>query len=336
MEKTLFIGNGIHRAFESQSISWDDLLKNLTKDEALMSEMPGVENLNLTNPLKPFPFAFEELVQLSIKSSHDSPTRIKLIKERVRHQFDRQLKDGKKTFNRFHEEIMKSRITDVITSNYDYGFEESVEMNFYHSKEKLADYRMERTGNLRRSYTIGNKRVWHMHGELFDSRNRKLNSESDYPEQSILLGYGHYSKNMADLKNYVEGKHESKDYLMSRIARGEKMERSWVDKFFTHDIDIIGFGLGFEEQDVWWVLNFRASKIESNLSRKSSTINNKVRFVIRAHKEHNKDKLEYKDRIKVDKNEAIKEVLKAMKVEILEIKTNSWPEFYDKYLTNHI
>lgn len=333
MAKALFIGNGIHRVFPKNAISWENLLEGLSQNENLINNLPGIQDINLNNLLKPFPLAFEELIQLGDNHNLDPDERIKLLKEEIRSIFQEQVNDGRDEFNVFHEKVMASDITDVITSNYDFGFELAGKVNFYENKQRLADYRREKTANLRRSYTIGKKRVWHMHGELFDSINHENPGPKNFAEQSILMGYRHYAKSLTDMKDYIDGKHTNIPYIMTRLGGQDDMNISWVDKFFTHDIDIFGFGLGFEEQDVWWLLNYRANKIRTNKNRNQARINNHIRFIVRSYKEQDLAELTYEQKISYDKDNAVKEVLSAMAIEVLEIEATDWVDFYRQIIT---
>tara|TARA_B110000046_G_scaffold182060_1_gene215329 strand:- start:901 stop:1908 length:1008 start_codon:yes stop_codon:yes gene_type:complete len=328
MAKALFIGNGIHRVFPKNAISWDNLLKGLSQNENLINNLPGIQDINLNNLLKPFPLAFEELIQLGNNHNLDPDERIKLLKEEIRSIFQEQVNNGRDEFNEFHEEVMASDITDVITSNYDFGFELAGTDDFYENKQRLADYRREKTANLRRSYSIGKKRVWHMHGELFDSVNHDNPGPKNFAEQSILMGYRHYAKSLTDMKDYIDGKHTNIPYIMTRLGANDDMDISWVDKFFTHDIDIFGFGLGFEEQDVWWLLNYRANKIRTNENRNRAHIDNHIRFIVRSYNKQDLDDLTYRQRVNYDKDNAIKEILSAMEVNVLEIEATDWVDFY--------
>ena len=164
MDKALFVGNGIHLAFPENAISWDELLVKLTNSRRLRSIMPNIANTNLSNPLKPFPLAFEELLHRGNMDGDDSGFKLMMVKEEIQKLFELQVLNGKKLFNEFHYTFMKSSVTDIITSNYDYGFQLSVSEAFKNSKNQFANYNLEKLANLRRSYTVNKKTVWHMHG----------------------------------------------------------------------------------------------------------------------------------------------------------------------------
>lgn len=53
-EKALLVGNGINRVFCDSDYSWGNLLQDLSK--------LGSGSIDLSNPFKPFPLAFEEIL----------------------------------------------------------------------------------------------------------------------------------------------------------------------------------------------------------------------------------------------------------------------------------
>jgi hypothetical protein len=336
LPKALFVGNGIHRAFPDNAVSWSNLLAQLRDSNTVRQLMRGIENVNLSNPLKPFPFAFEELINNGEDGNENC---IKILKEEISRIFITQIENNLNPFNEFHQRIMNSSVTDVITSNYDYGFEMAIWDDFLDNpqqKRQASLNNLEKTKSIFRGYEIIKPdesfvKVWHMHGELFNSRNNQ-NTIYDFPEQSILIGYSHYGKYLSEIKDFVEGNYKNYDNIYKRINNNDNLGHSWIDNFFTHNLDIVGLGLGFEEQDLWWLINYRADKINSNLQR-DNFAPNRIRFFIRKY-EHLANDEDERFRNKIDwfKNDAIKEILTSLKVEVREIETDTWPQFYSLVL----
>lgn len=319
IERALFVGNGLHLAIPNEGISWGALLNRLTNSSKLKKEIPAIKKVNVVNPMKPFPFLFEEMVS---KHPIDADQSIMLIKKEVS-AILAEMQEANPP-NSFHHSIMRCSVTDIITPNYDYAFEIAANADFLKNKENYAQYKLEKTKNLRRRYLIGKRNIWHMHGELSDCRNRNEEGVKDFPEQSILLGFSHYSKNLADIKNYVEGNSKIEP-LLKRLNQSSVQSESWIDIFFTHNVDILGFGLGFEEQDIWWLLTFRAMKMRS-----ADKLSNRIRFFVR--KPSSLDPMEnsLKEIINFYKGDAIREVLSAMNVEAVEIESPSWENYYEQ------
>lgn len=329
--KSVFIGNGIHRAFPKDAISWENLLSTLKKSKSLNREFVGLKNVDVTNPLKPFPFVFEELLHTG-NAGGSGRERTMLLKKEILKIFSDQVKSGKNTFNKFHTMVMDSSAKNIITCNYDYGFELAGTESFYESKSSKALNRTERTANLKRGYSINKKTIWHMHGELIDCRNPKVETEKDFSEQSILMGFDQYSKNLTDLKKFIDGSNDGNGDIIHKISRKERKSESWCEKFFTDDVDIIGVGLGFEEQDIWWLLNRRAYKRKTNKDRKTQ-IDNTIRFFHKKVKKESVLNMTPLDLISYYRSAAIKDILKAVDVDVLEVAADDWEDYYEKVIS---
>ncbi len=329
--KAVFIGNGINRLENYNTLSWDDLLNSLALSETLLRIFPKLNTIDFKNPLKPFPFIFEELLQSENTKEIEFNERVKIFKEEIRKLLENQVKN-KIEYNKFHKSIMNSQASDVITSNYDYGFELAGNKDFFSQKEDLAGFKKELTANIKRSYWCNNKRIWHMHGELYDCRKHSKIVVKDYPEQSILLGYSHYLKNISDIEKYVKGEKENTPRVIRRLTNNEDMNISWIDKFFTHDIDIFGISLGFEEQDIWWLLNYRAEIINRKTKLKKVLINNTINFYIPEFEENDYGKKSFEAEVSYKKNLAVIDVLKLHHVNVIKYRAKNWEDFYEKII----
>ena len=78
---------------------------------------------------------------------------------------------------------------------------------------------------------------------------------------SIMLGFDHYCGSLAKIEQYVKGGYDMHgkrvESMTKRLNEGIKEILSWIDLFFISDVHIIGLNLGYEETDLWWVLNKR-------------------------------------------------------------------------------
>jgi hypothetical protein len=70
----------------------------------------------------------------------------------------------------------------------------------------------------------------------------------------MLLGFRLYL-------NYTSKIRDRASQFISTVRKPEKKSRlyfeSWVDKFFTHNIKIVGLGMDFTEYTLWWLLAYR-------------------------------------------------------------------------------
>ena len=111
--------------------------------------------------------------------------------------------------------------------------------------------------------------------------------------------------------------------------------RYWTDIFFTHHVDIIGQGLDFSENHLWWLLNQRANLMRSQTEATEFKIDNEIRFyfpVLPEKTPTKADKLEdiIKERNATAKARGIAEVLEAFNVQPRPIVCGSYVEFYER------
>lgn len=334
-KRALLLGNGINQLDSTQSISWGDLLKSIkTKFDI---------QVDLNNEFKPFPLAFEEMMH---RKSGENPidNKLRRLKQAIKGSIDHQL-SGKDGFNEYHTKFMQLGYDDILTTNYDYSLQKSVMSNFEDEKKDLALNRQEIKHSLKRGYEmprdLGN--IWHIHGELYDSRNIR-NEHIFYPEESILIGYDQYTdyflkiqENFDGIKNNTKSR---KHGLKNRILNGEN-GKYWTEIFFTHNVDIIGLGLDFSENHIWWIINQRAIAIR-NHEHEELKVNNTIRFFF-PKMEASIDPTEsgfFEKAVKklngTNKLKAIAELLWAFGVEIVEVDCESYEEFYDKLLLRYL
>lgn len=259
-KKAMLIGNGLNRLDSTQSFSWGNLLEEL-KDRYSIA-------VDLDNFFKPFPLAFDEMQH--IKSGGNSlRSKLKNLKQSIKAEIENQLAE-KRGFNDYHQKLTSLDYDDFLTTNYDYSLEKSLEPSFIGKKKKFAQNRQERKFSLKRCYELNSKKkIWHIHGELFDSRNHSSVSKS-YPEESIMIGYEHYTQYLEKIQENIKGKSGSQktdnQSLTIRI-RDKNTSTFWTDILFTHNIDIIGQAIDFSENHLWWLFNYRANLMREGISK---------------------------------------------------------------------
>jgi len=255
-QKAILLGNGINY-LSADSIGWGDILENLKNSPEINQINTEIQKVDLKNPLKPFPLAYEEILNLL---SQDTTIDIdRLLKQSIVSNISNQL-IKKKGFNKYHTDILNTKIKHILTTNYDYGLELSKIENFQNEKKEYSINNFEIKKNNHRGYILpSDQYIWHIHGELSDNRSH-TKSPNEYAEQSILIGNEYYGISIKNIEQYISGKEKSKHAksLVKRISNNDPVS-SWIDLFFTHDIYFIGLGLDFVEQDIWWLLNYRAN-----------------------------------------------------------------------------
>lgn len=250
---SLLIGNGINNL--SHGYSWNDVLESLNDKFSI--------NVNTQN--KPFPLAYEEIYFNILKGNgkNNTESRVKkFIAEKI----------AKIKPNAIHQAITNLECQNIMTTNYDLAFENSIIQKTGSTQLRNAGIIKEQRYNVFRHHILGSKKIWHIHGDIT-------------VPNSITLGYEHYSGHLQGMRNYtITGSHYKKeDYdqkpLTSRLKKKTiTTEYSWIDNFFLRDIYIIGLTLDFMEIDLWWLLTSR----ERNkfLKKSEISINNNITYYL--------------------------------------------------------
>jgi hypothetical protein len=343
-KSALLVGNGINLLDSSQSVSWGVLLNELKRQYGI--------SVDLDNEFKPFPIGFEEMRHLK-KGGNTIASKLKVLKTTIREIIDSQL-EGKDGFNEYHRKICQLNYDDILTTNYDYALELSIADDFKQKKiKKYAQNKLGRKFSLKRYYGnfdhVGSN-IWHIHGELESSRNISSNSKQ-YKEESIMIGYEHYSEYLELIQENINGKKGKRiadnQSIISRIKKATT-GTFWTDTFFTHNIDIVGLGLDFSENHLWWILNRRAMLMDGHSKHKSTddgvTIDNEITYYYPDILDNDSTNINEQDALKkfiqktniAKRTKAIADVLKSFKVNPKPVVCSSYKDFYNKFiLLNH-
>lgn len=281
-EKYLLLGNGINR-LEQSGFSWDQLLENVCSSAKLTTEKRG----------KLYSLFFEE-ISYTMNPDAEVEENISALKKSI--ALDAIKLSPNLTLQRL---IAKNHYDHFLTTNYDYCIEKAIDATcmskLIRNDKRSSKYSLYRYNN------VHDIKVWHIHGEA-DS-GRKTNNHA-----SILIGFEHYS----DYLNKIHQLVKSNDGKGLR-EQMEQAKENWVHKFFTNDIDMLGFGLDFTETHLWFLLNFRA-----RLLRKKVSIKNKIRWLIGSFQQSNTlDKIE---------------LLQALHVDIVVLDATDYQDFYNKLI----
>jgi hypothetical protein len=327
MENVLFIGNGINRLQEENSLDWGKLLEKVSSQYHI--------NANLKNPLKPFPLSFDEMTNLK-PGNNNFNSKIKNLKKNISKSFfELAKKNNDRWHNDYHSKFMDvDNFNYILTTNYDYAFETSVDANFFAKKRTYAQDNKEVLHSLRRVYKIKEKNIYHVHGELENNRKYDSNNYESYIEESIMIGFAHYASYHKKIMTNINRKN-----IENEIENKKSIE--WPFLFFTNNIHIVGFGFDFSESHLWWLLQKRKAYIHDSIEIKNKIFYYMPKFLVQ-----NRDQLKFKnqddlnERIKLEINqkklEAKTEVLNSLGVNIIDIECNTsekrYFEFYDKVI----
>lgn len=236
----LLVGNSINRLSAAQS--WDELLQSLT--------LRADPEANRRRRDKPFTLFFEELRNRYVYRQKGRPEDF--------------MDEIGRTFSRLptsdlHRQIMALPFQNVLTTNYDYGLEKSVEPAGDYTCPS-DDFRAGETKfSLFRRRTCGEKFVWHIHGE------------ASVPT-SIMLGHDHYTDHAAQMRRYFyqgaayRGTGSFRSGLQRDVGTFDQTcdghPYSWVDLFVRDHVHIGGFSFDFSETLLWYLVSYRRRRRE--------------------------------------------------------------------------
>ncbi len=226
--KVLLLGNGINRAYESDS--WEEMLKTISCHDKKVEI-----DRDIPMTLQPIILSKNNVNEM-LKS---------IVKEKKLYGTVRNLE-----MMNLLQSILEIGFDDIITTNYSYELESAA-----FGVSQISDYQLEK---IRRTYSNraeskyliytyneiiykGHKnRIWHIHG-----------AAKNY--SSIVIGHYYYGNLLTNYKNYYD--HVGISFLKAEEAGKEYKSKSWLDSFVLGDIYSVGFGFDFSEIDLWWLLD---------------------------------------------------------------------------------
>lgn len=251
MKSSLFIGNGLNRSIIS-NIAWNDLLQNIAEEYGVL------HNTNIS-----FPLEFESIANQILKAaSTPSPDIYLDLKKKIIQQIDKAVLPMAAP----HYAFTKLPVDSIFTTNYDYLVENSLNPEFncanYPDTANMSNNRY----NLKANRKIVGKTIYHVHGELKKPR-------------TICLGYEHYAGTLQNMRTELNTESKESGLLIrAALLDAGKSTNTWAEKFFSNNVDIIGFGLAQCEIDIWWLLTYRAYLFYSDRDGMRKLINNTITF----------------------------------------------------------
>lgn len=291
-ERYLFLGNSINQ-LHNGAMTWKGLLEKVKNEAKIVIDLDDRKSNTLL--FEEMAFAIENGKGPIEDNIHQ--LKVMLAKNAIDLEPHQQIIDL----------VNCGHYQHYMTTNYDYCIEKCM-VSGYNGINGKANKRPKYSMN--RYNLVGKSKVWHLHGECNNGYNGSIAS---YPEASILIGFEHYS-------DYLEKVHRMvKDDTGKGLGElMDKAKENWVHLFFSRDIDIMGFGMDYAENHLWFLLNFRA-----RLLRKRASIRNSIRWIIPEFgKEKNRDKIQ---------------ILTALDVKVIYVKAapGDYEGFYKEFTHNH-
>ena len=161
--------------------------------------------------------------------------------------------------NRIHKALLECAPKTILTTNYDYYLEQTIKDDYRPGPVETN----ERRYSFRRTRTVGDHTIYHIHGE----------ASAPF---SICLGFERYIGSIQYMRTALT-KPSGHRFHLYHVLTGEESKQGncWYYSFFTDDLYILGLGLDAAEQDLWWLLNYRAELME----RYPGLIKNKIVYL---------------------------------------------------------
>ncbi len=284
----LLLGNGINRAFNSDS--WDQLLNS-------MAEEYGVEN------------AKEYICPETLKAILVTRDRVDEALSRKKDRLGNLGTEKPPKQMELLRRLLASDFDHILTTNYSYELETAAlgEDKICESALKKMQRHTDEVSRCEASlmlhtynsfeYLGKERKIWHIHGEA-----RK-------PDSMVL---GHYYYGLLLGKMLAFNKKRGVYYSIAR-GSGEPPEiKSWTEAFILGDVYVLGYGFGFAESDMWWLLNRK--------KRETSEVGKTVFFELNPPNHRNPAKLD---------------LLRLMGVEIIQktVENGNWTGLYEQAIT---
>lgn len=282
IETTIFFGNGVN-LLSKEGKSWDDILTQISYRKVISSIPNTLKYESIVLPQEIYTDGYEG-VEVTIDGIPDIflvDTEL-YIKEKLANELTKCMPSA------FYHKLASIKADNYITTNYEHFICDSL---LKQGCRKGGGYN-EPKYRLRPHFTLERDgkpvQIWNIHGSIED-------------EESILLGLYEYSKYVTDIEKVLKPiEQESPNIDKS----------SWPYIMLHSDVHMLGFGLGYEEIDIWYVLTFR-----KRLIRKGIIPRNNFFYYSIMNKSYNADKME---------------LLKTLDVEVVSINLNKSEDAYEK------
>lgn len=245
MESTIFFGNGVN-LLNKEGKSWDNLLRQISQRQVL----PPIGNNTLKYEYVVLPKERYTEVHHGFEITEDGipmPPELVDTEESIKEELAKELSRNKTSY--FYNKLADLEADNYITTNYE---------SFLNAPLKELGYTVKESEGiihrLKPHYTFlkNNHRIcfWNIHGNV------EL-------EKTIMLGLYDYSKYVIEI-----------DKIMRAIEmdKPDVDESSWPFIMLHTDVHILGFGLGYEETDLWYFLTCRKRLIRKNKIQRNRII----------------------------------------------------------------
>lgn len=225
----LWLGNGINRAFQSDS--WEKIITDVMDKNKVEATYEDIKSMPAN-------------MQIIVASNDNVNVEMKHLSSQINELcLDEQLMTFLKNY------LLDTDISTIITTNYSYEIERAIYDNYSFaptnisrkiSKEVTATERSSLLYNYNNLlYNSKPKNIWHIHGE-------------NCSPTKMIMGNYYYGKLLYRIQEYI-GKRMS--VLKTAYEKKTAIKPlSWIDYFLLCDVYVLGFGMDMSEVDFWWLV----------------------------------------------------------------------------------
>lgn len=237
IETTIFFGNGVN-LLSKEGKSWNDILRKISINQVIPSIPNTLKYESIVLPQETYTDGYEG-VEITIDGVPDIllVDTESFIKEKLANELTKSMPSD------FYSKLASIKADNYITTNYEHFICDSL---LKYGCKKGGGYNGPKR-RLKPHFTLERDgkpiRIWNIHGAVED-------------EDSILLGLYEYSKYVTDIDDVLKPI-EQEDPNINKS--------SWPYVMLHSDVHMLGFGLGYEEIDIWYVLTFRKRLIRKGI-----------------------------------------------------------------------
>lgn len=242
---TIFFGNGVN-LLSKEGKSWDNVLRQISQRQVL----PPIGNNTLKYEYVVLPKDRYTEIKYGVEFTINGipmPHELRDTEEFIKEELAKELSKNKASF--FCKKLAELEADNYITTNYE---------SFLNAPLKELGYTVKESEGIihilkpHYSFFNNNHRIcfWNVHGNV------EL-------EHTIILGLYDYSKYVIEI-----------DKIMRAIEKDSPNvdESSWPFVMLNTDVHILGFGLGYEETDLWYFLTCRKRLIRKNKMQRNRIV----------------------------------------------------------------
>ena len=238
IETTIFFGNGVN-LLSKEGKSWDAILRQISQRQVL----PPIGSNTLKYEYIVLPQEIFTEVDYGVKIVEDGiklPSEMRDTEQNIKEKLARELSNGKASF--FYNKLVNLKADNYITTNYEsFLYDLLKQKGFKQIGNGYLRYKLKPMFTLERGYD--QVRLWNIHGNAW------------IPE-TMMLGLSDYCKYVIK----IEGK-------MQAIEDGSigSNDFCWPYVMLHSNVHMLGFGLGYEEIDIWHFLTARKRLLRKSL-----------------------------------------------------------------------